>query len=377
MRRLRTGLALTAAALFALAGVALPTTASAGTSPVTSAPAARAAAGVPMADPTPATSKKLFTIKDQRIQKPTGLAKSVKHDGIYYAVNDSGTSPRVFAIDTTGKVKAVLRFKADLTDVEAVGVGRDGTIYVADIGDSEANRDMVEIYTIQEPENLDDQDVKYHRFDFTYPDGAHDAETLLVEPGTNQLYVVTKATKGTGMIYAAPPAPSRQGTNELSELAPAPAGVITDGTFLPDGQSVVLRTSADVSTVAWGDTPTVIARGATPFGQGETVAVGRTDNTVLVGANSAVYQVAVPAKKSAATPPAASATPKAGTGDQAGGSSGNSNNLTWILIGAAVFALIITIITFPPGRRERRDRMAENARLTGQSPPAPHRRHQA
>ena len=27
------------------------------------------------------------------------------------------------------------------------------------------------------------------------------------------------------------------------------------------------------------------------------------------------------------------------------------------------------IITFPPGRRERLDRMAENARLTGQAPP--------
>ena len=156
--------------------------------------------------------------------------------------------------------------------------------------------------------------------------------------------------------------------------------MITDGTFLPDGQNVVLRTSTGVSTVAWGDTPTVVASSTVPFGQGETVAVGRTDNTVLVGsegANSAIYQVSVPAKKSAATPPAASATPKAGSGDDAAGSSSNSHNLTWILIGAAVFAFIITIITFPPGRRERRDRMAENARLTGQAPPTPHHRHEA
>ena len=95
----------------------------------------------------------------------------------------------------------MLRFKADVTDVEAVGVDRDGTIYIADIGDNKANRDMIEIYTIQEPESLEDNDsVKYHRFDFTYPDGPHDAETLLIEPGTNQLYIVTKATKGTGAI---------------------------------------------------------------------------------------------------------------------------------------------------------------------------------
>jgi hypothetical protein len=368
VRQLRTVLALTAAALFTLAGAPLPTTASAATAVSTTT-----AAG-----PTPAAPKKLFTIRDDRIKESSGLAKSQKHDDLYWTANDSGDSARVFGIDTTGKVKVELGFNAKVQDVEAVGVGRDGTIYIADIGDNKANRDMIEIYTIPEPDSLKDSDnVKYHRFDFTYPDGPHDAETLLVEPGTNQLYIVTKATKGTGAIYAAPPAPSRQGTNELSKLAPAPSGVITDGTFMPDGQRVVLRTYVDVATVAWGDTPTAIARAAVPFGQGETVAVGPTDNTVLVGSegsNSAVYQVQVPAKAAAATPPAGSATPKPATGADATSDTSKNHNLRWILIGAALFALIITIVTFPPGRRERLDRMAENARLTGQSPPTPHRR---
>ncbi|HET6986773.1 MAG TPA: hypothetical protein VFI00_09160 [Kribbella sp.] len=361
-RGVRTALAVTAASLFTLAGAALPTTASATTA----------------ADPTPAVAKKLFTIKDDQIKESSGLAKSQKHEDLYWTANDSGASARVFGVDTTGRVKVELGFNAQVKDVEAVGVDRDGTIYIADIGDNKVNRDMIEIYTIPEPESLKDSDnVKYHRFDFTYPDGPHDAETLLIEPGTNQLYIVTKSLKGTGAIYAAPPAPSREGTNELSKLAPAPSGVITDGTFLPDGQRVVLRTTTDVATVAWGDTPNAIARGAIAFGQGKTVAVGQTDDTVLVGSegtNSAVYQVQVPAKAAAATPPAASATPKATTGADANSDAGKSHNLRWILIGAALFAFIITIVTFPPGRRERLDRMAENARLTGQSPPTPHRR---
>jgi hypothetical protein len=362
VKQLRTVLALTAAVLFTLAGAALPTSASAATS----------------ADPTPTAPKKLFSIKDDRIKESSGLAKSHKHDNLYWTANDSGDTARVFGIDTTGKVKVELGFNAQVHDVEAVGVDRNGTIYVADIGDNKLNRDMIEIYTITEPDSLRDSDnVKYHRLDFTYPDGPHDAETLLVEPGTNQLYIVTKTTKGTGAIYAAPPAPARQGTNELSKLAPAPSGVITDGTFLPDGQRVVLRTYLDVATVAWGDTPNAIARAAVPFGQGETVAVGPTDNTVLVGnegSNSAVYLVRVPAKAAAATPPAASATPKPANGADANSDTGKNHNLRWILIGAALFALVITIVTFPPGRRERLDRMAENARLTGQSPPGPHRR---
>ncbi|TCC41717.1 hypothetical protein [Kribbella speibonae] len=365
MRQVRTALALLGATLCTLAGVALP---------------ASTAAASPDAGPTTPAPKKLFTIRDERIQESSGLAKSVKHSGIYWTVNDSGDTGRVFAVDgTTGKVKAVLRFGAKVTDVEALGVDRDGTIYIADIGDNKENREQIEIYTIPEPATLEDEaNVKYHRYDFKYPDGAHDAETLLIEPGTSQLYIVTKALKGTGAIYAAPPAPSREGTNDLTKLAAAPTGVITDGTFLPDGQRVVLRTYADVTTVAWSETPNAIARGAAPLGQGETVAVGPTDGSVLVGsegANSGVYQVQVPAKAAASTPPKTSATPKpATTGDSNNADSGKSHNLRWIIIGAALFALIITVITFPPGRRERQDRQAENDRLTGQSPPPPHRR---
>ena len=380
MRRVRTAFALTAATLCTLAGTALPTSASTTGSAGGASAAGSAAAGLPLADPTP-SPKKLFTIRDQRIKQTSGLAKSQKHEGLYWTAKDSGDSARVFGIDTTGKVKVELGFNAQVHDVEAVGVDHDGTIYIADIGDNKVNRDVIEIYTIPEPATLQDAgNVRYHRFDFTYPDGPHNAETLLVEPGTNQLYIVTKATKGTGAIYAAPPAPSREGTNELTKLAPAPSGVITDGTFLPDGQRVVLRTNVDVATVAWGDTPTVVARGAVPFGQGQTVAVGPSDNTVLVGSegpSSAVYQVQVPAKAAAATPPARTAGPKPATGAEASTGSGKSHNLRWILIGAAVFALVITILTFPPGRRERQDRLAENARLTGQSSPTPRRRHQA
>ncbi|MEU8224628.1 hypothetical protein [Kribbella sp. NPDC048915] len=326
------------------------------------------------AGPSAPGPKKLFTIRDDRIDESSGLAKSVKHPGIYWTVNDSGDTGRVFAVDSsTGRVKATVRFGAKVTDVEALGVDREGTLYIADIGDNKESRDQIEIFTIPEPDELTDEaNVKYHRYDFTYPDGAHDAETLLIEPGSNQLYIVTKAIKGTGAIYAAPASPSYEGTNDLTKLAPAPSGVITDGTFLPDGQRVVLRTYADIITVAWGETPNAIARGAAPLGQGETVAVGPTDGTVLVGSegtNAAVYQLKVPAKAAASKPPATTASPKPGTAPASADSdAGKSHNLRWIIVGAAVFALIVTIITFPPGRRERLDREAENARLTGQSP---------
>ncbi|MDX2973927.1 hypothetical protein, partial [Kribbella solani] len=315
----------------------------------------------PAADPTATAPTKLFTVRDDRLKETTGLAKSVKHDGIYWAVSRSGDTGRVFAVDQTGKVKAVLRISAKVVDVEAVGVDRNGFIYLADIGDTKGNRDQIEVYTFPEPETLQDQDkIPYHRYDYTYPDGAHDAETLLIEPGTSQLYFVTRSSQGAGAIYSAPPSPSRQGTNKLTKFAAAPSGGITDGTFLPDGQRAVLRSATEVSTVAWGDTPTVVARVAASTGAGKSVAVGPADGTVVVassGTNAAFYQLTAPAKPAdttTSTPPSASATPKPATAsDSSSSTAGKSHNLRWIIIGAAAFAILITVLTFPPGRRER------------------------
>ncbi|WP_238334604.1 esterase-like activity of phytase family protein [Kribbella amoyensis] len=354
---------MTAVTLLSLAGAALPV-----------GPATAAVTGV-AADPTPAAPKKLFTIRDQRVDESSGLAKSQKYEGIWWTVNDSGDSARVFGINASGKVKAVLEFKAPVKDVEAISVDRDGTIYIADIGDNRSTRDTIEVYTIPEPDELTDQSsVKYRRYDFAYPDGAHDAETLLVEPETRRLYFVTKVSRGKGGIYAAPEESSREGTNDLTKIAEAPSG-ITDGTFLPDGKQVVLRTYVDIATVAWGEKPNVVARAAAPLAQGESVAVGPTGSkSVLVGSegqNSAVYQMPVPARKPAAQP-SATPTPKPAAADTT--EPKKNHNLRWIVIGAGLFALIITVVTFPPGRRERQDRQAENDRLTGQAPPTSHSR---
>ncbi|MDX6247010.1 MAG: hypothetical protein QOF10_370 [Kribbellaceae bacterium] len=352
---LRKVLTVTAVTLLSLAGAALP---------------AGSATAASQADPPP-TPKKLFTIRDTRVNESSGLAKSQKYEGIWWTVNDSGDTARVFGINASGKVKMVLSFKAPVKDVEAIAVDRDGMIYIADIGDNKSNRDMIEVYTIPEPAQLQDEpSVKFHRYDFKYPDGAHDAETLLIEPETKQMFFVTKVASGKGGYYAAPEQASRQGTNQLTKLADAPAGV-TDGTFMPDGQRVVLRSYVDVASVDWGTTPMLVGRDPAPLAQGESVAVGPSGDDLLIGSEgkgSVVYQVRVPPRKAAASP-SATATPKAAAGDTS--QTKSNHNLRWILIGAALFGFIITIVTFPPGRRERLDRMAENARLTGQTPPDP------
>ena len=375
VRQVRTALALLGATLCTLAGVALPAS-TAAASTASSAGSAGSEAG-----PTTPAPKKLFTIRDERIEESSGLAKSVKHSGIYWTVNDSGdTGPGVRRSTPPARSRRSCGSVRRSRDVEAIGVDRDGTIYIADIGDNKENRDQIEIYTIPEPATLEDEsNVKYHRYDFKYPDGAHDAETLLIEPGTSQLYIVTKVAEGhrrdlRGTARAVPRGHERadqarrgavRGDHRRDVLAGRPTGRAAHVRRRDDG-----RLGRDPQR----HRPRRCAAGPRRDGR------GRSHRRNRPGRQRGRELGRLPGARCPPRPPpprprSASATPKpATTTDSNNSDSGKSHNLRWIIIGAALFALIITVVTFPPGRRERQDRQAENARLTGQSPPTPHRR---
>ena len=79
----------------------------------------------------------------------------------------------------------------------------------------------------------------------TYPDGPHDAETLLVTP-PGEFFIVTKGERGRGALYSSPRPPRRRDRplERVGEPRPTPgaAANITDGAVSADGPSVALRT---------------------------------------------------------------------------------------------------------------------------------------
>jgi hypothetical protein len=147
--------------------------------------------------------------------------------------------------------------------------------------------------------------VVYKAYDFSYPDGPHDAETLLVD-GDGRLFIVTKGAEGG--IYAAPSSPSRQGVNELERVGDAPA-FVTDGTVLADGR-FALRTYGSVEVVD-PDSYEVVARAATPAQkQGESITTTFDGDALLIGSEgkrSKVLRIDIPTGLDAA--PTSSASP--------------------------------------------------------------------
>ena len=240
-----------------------------------------------------------FTITDSRITESSGLARD-PDAAAYWTVNDSGDSGVAYRINTKGRVTGTLRFRADPVDVEAVAM-YDGRLYVADIGDNGASRDLVTIYYFNDA-RAGEEAVPYRSWEFRYPDGAHDAETLLVN-GEGRLFIVTKGLSGG--VYAAPTSPKRTAVNELERVGNAPAAV-TDGTFLPGDDRIALLTQfGRIQVLDAISYQTVDELTAPAQDQPESLTVSLNGESLLVGSegeDSKVYAVPVPLSGSTATP---------------------------------------------------------------------------
>jgi len=183
----------------------------------------------------------------------SGVAPSHLHDGAYYVHNDSGDSPRYFATncagDDLGIYKLVGATAADWEDMAAGPCDGKKCLFFGDIGDNlEARTDYV-VYRTPEPAALGPgvHQVGAEKFPFAYPDGSHDAETILVHPLTGELTIVTKLKKeGKSGVYTFPTplTPDVQVTLvKTGELA-VPTGSVrfTGGAVHPKAEGILLRT---------------------------------------------------------------------------------------------------------------------------------------
>lgn len=259
----------------------------------------------------------LGRIEDERITECSGLAWS-RTQPILWLHNDSGDRARFYGVGGDGRLLAVVNLSgAQARDWEDMArgpwSGGGDALFLADIGDNARARSSVRIYRVPEPPvDLQAAPVDmaidvFDAFDLTYPDGPHDAETLLVDPATGDVYIVTKEVLGESVVFfAAAPAHGDRlelvAVDSLSFGSAALLGgrLITGGDVAPDGGQVILR-SYDRAFVfrRWPGSPLATSFATEPCRvpiaaepQGEAVAFtpdGRGYVTVSEGPRPAIY----------------------------------------------------------------------------------------
>jgi len=233
------------------------------------------------------------------LPEASGIAVSRSVPGRLWTHNDSG-QPILFALDARGNVTGQVRLSGvGVGDWEAIAVGPCPTgscIHVGDIGDNNARRKRITVYRLPEPSEAATAAAVTDVFHATYPDGAHDAEALLVTPA-GDLLIVTKGDTGAVALYRFPRELRPGATHQLERVGqprapgkPVESERITDGAVSVDGRWVVLRTThrltfhqtAEFVSGTWREARNV---DLTTVGetQGEGVAIGGDGTVYLAG----------------------------------------------------------------------------------------------
>jgi tartrate-resistant acid phosphatase type 5 len=189
-------------------------------------------------------------VEAPELVEASGLIASRQHGDVLWTHNDNGDS-RLFAMTARGKHLGIYDTQMPAVDWEDLAIGPGPQIgvdyiYVADTGDNAQIRSTVTVYRVPEPTvrsaqspvNVNLSDVA--AVSLRYPDGAHDAESLIVDPDTGDIYVITKRDTPSRIYRAAYPQ-STSTTTTLEFLGQLTWGGALSGDISPDGREILLK----------------------------------------------------------------------------------------------------------------------------------------
>ncbi len=187
------------------------------------------------------------------LTESSGLAASQRNPGTWWTLNDSGNDAALYRFDLQGRFLGLHEVPGvDNRDWEDLAAGScpsspEPCLYIAEIGDNKEQFEWVAVYAVREPQGDEPAGI-VATWIARYPNGARNAETLLLHPESGRLYLVTKEKSGLCEVYRFPAEPSeapglleRAGQFQLEGLR-SEHRKATAGDWSPDGTRVVVRT---------------------------------------------------------------------------------------------------------------------------------------
>jgi hypothetical protein len=238
------------------ASTASPTATSSSSSPADEA--AAPAAGCPRVGPVEAAGR----VAAAAVDEASGIVASVVNADVFWLHNDSGDTARAFAVSRTGALLATLVFDtAAPVDIEDIAIedAAPGAsfLYLGDIGDNASARKELTIHRVPEPKlkgaGVEQLSAASEKMRVAYVDGAHDAETLLFDPSTKDLLLVTKRLFGGAAVHRV--GPFKAGATVTTEkIATVAFDFVTGGDISRDGSRIAIR-NYSASAALWARAP--------------------------------------------------------------------------------------------------------------------------
>ena len=187
------------------------------------------------------------TLTNPLLEEVSGLVLSQRYPNRMYLHTDSGGEAAVYVIDTLGNELG----KIDLPGIKnrdwedmALGQGPNGTtyLYLADVGDNDGKYDEIYLLRFPEPELL--QPVSSSNIEqavLNYVGGPRDAETLLADPLSGDLFLVSKR-ESKSALYQVPLSAFQGVKQSLQKIHEFDFTGAVGGDVSKDGSQVLIKT---------------------------------------------------------------------------------------------------------------------------------------
>ncbi len=185
---------------------------------------------------------------EERLHEASGLTASIANPGHLWTVNDSGNPAEVFLIDDHARIKLVCTLQnIENRDWEEIAIGNGPVpgkkyLYVAEIGDNQAIYEYKYFYRFEEPtlKNGAQQIItNFETLVVKLPDGKRDTETVLIDPLSNDLYIISKREENVNVYQER--YPYAKDTLRPVKVMTLPYKKIVAGSISPDGQEVLIK----------------------------------------------------------------------------------------------------------------------------------------
>lgn len=147
-------------------------------------------------------------LNSSAITELSGLAPIIGREKSYWAINDSGNKPELFATTEQGQLITTIGLPVpnrDWEDLASFTSNGKNWVVVADTGDNLQRRGTSSLFFFQQPDltKLPQSLKLHHRIDFNYEDGPRNVESMAVSAATKKIFLIAKESDS-ATVYTLP-----------------------------------------------------------------------------------------------------------------------------------------------------------------------------
>jgi hypothetical protein len=194
---------------------------------------------------------KSVNISPGMIDESSGIAQSNSTGHFLWVEQDSGNPTEIYRLGTDGILISKVTIKGITNrDWEDIVISKGpiaGTdyLYLAETGDNFSKHDFYQIYRFPEPQLTQDTVAVLDKITYKYEDGSHDAEAILVDHITKDIYIITKRD-AKSMIFRLSYPQSVTEPNVAKLVAELPFNGVVSAGLSSNSKEIVIKTYTSI-----------------------------------------------------------------------------------------------------------------------------------